>query len=107
MTLNTDATEVLKLLVQSGPTNVQRGLDNWTTEMVNGKHVLFFKGKKNYIPQNIELRRGIVKSFTTTKPLDTLVNLKPLILFDNTTGGPDFKPLSKRMWNMSTVQNKL
>jgi hypothetical protein len=25
------------------------------------------------------------------------MNLKPLILFDNTTGGPDFEPLSKIM----------
>jgi hypothetical protein len=60
--LDTDATEALKLLVQSGPTTIQRGLDDWSTETVNGKHVLFFKGK-NYIPQNIELCRDIVKSF--------------------------------------------
>jgi hypothetical protein len=47
--LDTDATKALKLLVQSGPTNVQRGLDNWTTETVNGKHVLFFKGKTIFL----------------------------------------------------------
>jgi hypothetical protein len=72
--LDTNATEALKLLVQSGPTNIQRGLDDWTIETVNGKHVLFFKGT-NYIPQNIEL----------------------MIQFDNTTGGLDFGPSSKIM----------
>jgi hypothetical protein len=60
--LDTDATEALKLLVQSGPANIQQGLDDWPTETVNGKHVLFFKGK-NYIPQNIEPLCDIVKSF--------------------------------------------
>jgi hypothetical protein len=94
--LDTDATKALKLLVQPGPTNVQRGLDNWTTETVNGKHVLFFKGKTIFLKTSNYI--AISQSpFTTMKPLDTLMNLKPLILFDNTTGGPDFKHLSKIM----------
>jgi hypothetical protein len=35
-------------------------------QTINGKYVLFFKGK-NYISQNIELRRDIVKSFNDHK----------------------------------------
>ena len=38
------------------------GLEDWTLEEVNGRNVLFYKGK-NYIPQDTELRRDIVRMF--------------------------------------------
>ena len=45
-----DATDALKLLLESGPTNVKKELDDWSMETVNSKNILFFRGK-NYIPR--------------------------------------------------------
>jgi hypothetical protein len=38
------------------------GLDDWKVEESEGRKILFYNGK-NYIPQNMELRRDIVKLF--------------------------------------------
>ena len=56
------AAEALKLLLDGAPTAMTSGLDDWTLEMVNERHILFYKGK-NYIPRNLDLRRDIMKSF--------------------------------------------
>jgi len=60
--LDTNAAEALKLLLESAPTAMTAGLDDWKVENANGRNILFYKGK-NYIPRNTELRREIVKSF--------------------------------------------
>ena len=52
--LNTEAIEAVNILLDKGPTNLQRDLEDWTTEEFEGKNVLFFQGK-NYIPKNYEL----------------------------------------------------
>ena len=60
--LNMDAMEALKVLLEEGSQTIQNQLVNWTTERINGKQVLYYRGK-NYIPQNEELRRDIAKMF--------------------------------------------
>ena len=55
--LDGNAAEALKL-----PTAMTTGLEDWTLEEVNGRNILFYKGK-NYIPQDTELRRDIVRMF--------------------------------------------
>ena len=52
--LDGNAAEALKLLLESAPTAITTGLEDWTLEEVNGRNVLFYKGK-NYIPQDTEL----------------------------------------------------
>ena len=60
--LDRNAAEALKLLLESAPTAMTTGLEDWTLEEVNGQNVLFYKGK-NYIPRETELRRDIVRMF--------------------------------------------
>ena len=47
--LDGNAAEALKLLLESAPTAMTTGFEDWTLEEVNGRNVLFYKGK-NYIP---------------------------------------------------------
>jgi hypothetical protein len=56
------ATEALKLLLDKAPMAITAGLIDWKLENVNGRNILFYKGK-NYIPQNPDLRRDIKKQF--------------------------------------------
>ena len=60
--LDGSAAEALKLLLETAPTSMTKGLEDWKIETTNGRSILFFKGK-NYIPRNMDLRREIVKSF--------------------------------------------
>jgi transposase InsO family protein len=63
--LDGTAAEALKLLLNKthrAPTSMTAGLQDWTIEEYNGRHILFYKGK-NYIPRNIDLRREIVQGF--------------------------------------------
>ncbi len=39
-----------------------KNLEDWTTEEFEGQNILFYKGK-NYIPDDIALRRRIVRSY--------------------------------------------
>jgi hypothetical protein len=60
--LDTEAIEAIELLLEKGPTDMQRDLEDWTTEKFEGKNVLFYQGK-NYIPKDYELRREITSQF--------------------------------------------
>ena len=60
--LDKNATEALTVLLRQGPTAARHGLDDWTLEKIGDRDVLFFRGK-NYIPQDVELRRDIAKMF--------------------------------------------
>src|ERR1700734_2749784 len=55
-----DIGNILKTLLEDGPTILKNDLSDWTTENFNGSNVLFYKGK-NYIPMNLKLRQDIVK----------------------------------------------
>ena len=59
--LDGSAAGALKLLLETAPTSMTKGLEDWKIETTNGRKILFFKGK-NYIPRNMDLRREIVKS---------------------------------------------
>ena len=60
--LDKDASDAIQLLLETGPTTVQKELADWTIEDFKGRNILFYKGK-NYIPKDTELRRYIVKLF--------------------------------------------
>ena len=60
--MDSSALEALKLLLESGPTSMTMGLDDWKVENSHGRNILFYKGK-NYIPRNLDLRREIVQTF--------------------------------------------
>ena len=61
-TLDTNAAEALKLLLEDGPTELTDDLSDWTTEDLNGKPMLFYQGRQ-YIPKDDNLQRQIVKQF--------------------------------------------
>ena len=46
--------ETLDLLLKKGLTNLEKDLSDWQIEEVEGKTMLFYKGK-NYIPKDQEL----------------------------------------------------
>jgi hypothetical protein len=71
--LNNNTADALKLLLDSGPTNMTAGLNDWTIEQAFGRNIMFYKGK-NYIPKNTELRRDIARTSIITKLLDTQEN---------------------------------
>ena len=60
--LDMEAVKAIKFLLRKGPTNLQKDLEDWTTQDFEGKNILFYQGK-NYIPKNYELRREITSQF--------------------------------------------
>ena len=60
--LDSDVMEALKVLLEEGPTTIRNQLLDWTVEHIEGKQVLYYRGK-NYIPKDEELRRDIAKMF--------------------------------------------
>ena len=90
--LDGNAAEALKFLLESAPTAMTTGLEDWTLEEVNGQNVLFYKGK-NYIPRDTELQRDIVRKFHVQKLQGTQEKLQLTMLCDNTTGGLDLEHL--------------
>ena len=58
--LDAEANDALKLLLEEGPTDLRNDLSDWTLETKDGKQMLFRKGKA-YIPDDLNLRREIVK----------------------------------------------
>ena len=60
--LDSNAMEALKILLEEGPMIIRNQLLDWTVERVEGKQVLYYRGK-NYIPKDEELRWDIAKMF--------------------------------------------
>jgi hypothetical protein len=52
----------IKTLIEEGPTSLKNNLQDWKIEEINGRKMIFFKGK-NYIPKDLELQRDIVKMY--------------------------------------------
>ena len=50
------------MLLEKGPSTLQQDLEDWRLEQHDGKNILFYKDK-NYIPNDLELRRDILKMF--------------------------------------------
>jgi hypothetical protein len=57
-----DAADAIKGLLEQGPTPLRHDLADWEIENFEGSNILFFKGK-NYVPQNADLRRDLVKTY--------------------------------------------
>lgn len=57
-----DVADAIRTLMENGPTNIRNGLEDWKMEEIDGKKVIFYKGR-NYIPKDAQLRRNIVQLF--------------------------------------------
>ena len=53
--LDIDVKNAMKMLLQEGPTNLKNDLEDWKIKEVDGRKMIFYKGK-NYIPKDQELR---------------------------------------------------
>ena len=60
--LDSDVKDAMETLLLEGPTNLRNDLHDWKVEEVDGKQMIFYKGK-NYIPKNQELQQDVVKMF--------------------------------------------
>ena len=52
--LDIDVKNAMETLLQEGPTNLKNDLEDWKIEEVDGRKMIFYKGK-NYIPGDQEL----------------------------------------------------
>jgi hypothetical protein len=60
--LDLDVKNAIKTLMKEGPTSLENDLEDQKIEEIDGRKMIFFKGK-NYIPKDLELRRDIVKMY--------------------------------------------
>jgi Integrase zinc binding domain len=54
--------EAIKELLEQGPKEVKKNLEDWEVEEFKGETILFYK-EKNYVPINAELQREIVQRY--------------------------------------------
>ena len=47
--LDGNAAEALKLLLEEAPTSMTTGLNDWTIDEMDGRNILFYKGKNHRI----------------------------------------------------------
>ena len=57
-----DVKNALEMLLEKGLNTLRHNLEDWKLEQHGKDNILFYKGK-NYIPNDLELRRDIVKMF--------------------------------------------
>ena len=60
--LDIDVKNAMETILQEGPTSLKNNLEDWKIEEVNGRKMIFYKGK-NYIPKDQELQRDVVKMY--------------------------------------------
>jgi hypothetical protein len=60
--LDLDIKNAIETLMEEGPTSLKNNLQDWKIKEINGRKMIFFKGK-NYILKDLELRRDIVKMY--------------------------------------------
>jgi len=60
--LDFDAANAIKTLLGTQPSKKMKNIEDWTTEEFEGQNILFYKGK-NYIPDDIALRRQIIRRY--------------------------------------------
>ena len=58
-------TESLDWLLRRGPSQAKEDLEDWSVEEIEGRRLIFYQGR-NYIPNDPELRRGIVRDHHDT-----------------------------------------
>ena len=59
---NYDIKNTLELLLESGPNSLRQDLEDWRLEKHGERNVLLYKDK-NYVPDDLDLQRDIVKMF--------------------------------------------
>jgi Integrase zinc binding domain len=64
--LDLDIKNSIKTLMEDGPTSLKNDLQDWKIKEIDGRKMIFFKGK-NYIPKDLELRRDIIKMYHNHK----------------------------------------
>ena len=47
--LDGNAAEALKFLLETAPTSMMAGLDDWTMDRTNGRNILFYKDRKSVV----------------------------------------------------------
>ena len=57
-----DAAEAIKKLLEEGPNEVKKDLEDWEVKEFEGKNILSYKGK-NYILNNSQLQHNIVQKY--------------------------------------------
>ena len=60
--LDIDMKNAMEMLLEEGPTSLKNNLEDWKIEEVNGRKMIFYKGK-NYIPKDQELWWDVVKMY--------------------------------------------
>ena len=60
-----NAANTIKILLEKVPRELNSKLNEWTTEQFEGKNILFYQGR-NYIPNDLELRKHIVHKYHDT-----------------------------------------
>jgi hypothetical protein len=50
--LDLDVKNAIETLMEEGPTNLKNDLQDWKIEEIDGRKMIFFKGK-NYIPKDL------------------------------------------------------
>ena len=68
--LDSNAAEVLKLLLEIAPATMTAGLQDWTTEVYCGHNILFYKGKN----ETQHYDETLYRNSTTMKQQDTQEN---------------------------------
>jgi hypothetical protein len=53
--LDLDLKNTIETLIEEGPTSLKNDLQDWKIEEIDGRKMIFFKGK-NYIPKDLELQ---------------------------------------------------
>jgi RNase H-like domain found in reverse transcriptase len=56
--LDLDIKNVIKTLMEEGPTSLKNDLQDWKIEEIDGQKTIFFKGK-NYIPKDLEFNETL------------------------------------------------
>jgi hypothetical protein len=52
--LDLDVKNAIETLMKEGPTSLKNDLEDWKIKEIDGRKMIFFKGK-NYIPKDLEL----------------------------------------------------
>jgi hypothetical protein len=73
--LDLNIKNAIKTLMEEGPTSLKNDFQDWKIEEVDGRKMIFFKGK-NYIPKDLKLQRDIVKMYHDHKTAGHLGELK-------------------------------
>jgi len=104
-----DAANAIKILLEKGPRELNSKLEEWMTKQFEGKNILFYQGR-NYVPNDLELRKHIVHKYHDTITAGHPGELETFNAVRRHYWWPGMhifvKKLRKRMRKMPTIQDK-